>query len=404
MKFTVPLFSPLVVVEAFVVASTAELTGPLRPQVLKTLTPQYNLSATRAVYMYGPLRLQSSTAKHAPPSINGLGIKLDPNSDTLSENIEAPCKDCTVHNAVASFAFQDGKPADTRTGVYQHHLIIVDFSGKLQLTPPVKPPQCSNGFKIAPLPLDLIKSGKAGHMRGFLESRSMFQKRQFGFSFFLGGGGSMGSGLPFSPKPGASIKSGYYIARGGSMQLSSELVNYDPVDKELYLTIDLEWSPGKDPNMFDVGNGAITADNCNDKEQAVHQPPIDRPITYKGEPWNVLDDGYLLNFLPHLHDGGIGIKVYVNDRVVCESTAIYGDEGTTNTLDGKKWQTITGYTPCEQPVQIKKGDKVSMSSEYDLTKYRLRPDNAHVDGEAEAMSLAQFQFVKPFPKGNSGRS
>jgi hypothetical protein len=127
-------------------------------------------------------------------------------------------------------------------------------------------------------------------------SRSIehFTERQFGLSFFLGGGGSMGSGLPFSPRPGASIKSDYYIGKGRNLQLNSELVNYDPVDKEIYLTIDVEWSREKDPSMFDVGDGAIPADRCDDKEQAVHQPPKDRPITYKGEPGTVIGDGYLL--------------------------------------------------------------------------------------------------------------
>jgi hypothetical protein len=251
------------------------------------------------------------------------------------------------------------------------HLIIVDFSGKIQLKSPVTAPKCSNGFKISPLPSNLMTSPKAGHMRRFLKRQNILKKRQNRSPVFVGGGGSGGSGLPFSPRPGEKIKSGYYIGKGGDMKLSTELVNYDPVDKELYLTIDVEWSPGKDPDLLDVGGGAITADNCNDKEQAMHQPPKDRSIIYKGESWNIIDDGYILNFNPHLHDGGIGIKVFVNEKLVCESNAIYGEEGTANALDGKKWQTITGYTPCEHPIQINKGDKISMSSEYDLTKYRL---------------------------------
>jgi hypothetical protein len=61
----------------------------------------------------------------------------------------------------------------------------------------------------------------------------------------------------------------------------------------------------------------------------------------------------------------------VNDKLACESKAIYGEEGNANALNGKKWQTITEYTPCEEPNQIKKGDNVSMTSKYDLTKYRL---------------------------------
>ena len=123
--------------------------------------------------------------------------------------------------------------------------------------------------------------------------------------------------------------------------------------------------------MYDVGMGAITADACTDKEQSMKYPPKDKPITYKGEKWTIMDDGYLVNVLPHLHDGGLNIKVYLNDKHECTSNAVYSDEGTVNALDGKSWQTITSYTPCDHPIKIKVGDKMHMTAEYDLTKHRL---------------------------------
>jgi hypothetical protein len=197
-------------------------------------------------------------------------------------------------------------------------------------------------------------------------------KRQAGFSVFVGGGGSVGSGNPFSTRPGSNVKSGYWIGPRSEMQLTSEIINYDPVEKDLYLTLDVEWSPGRDPDMLDVGMGAINADACNAKERGFLHPPQDKAIVYKGDVFEVTSDGYLINFTPHIHDGGVNIKVFVNDKEVCESRAIYGDEGgTTNASDGKKWETITGYTPCEVAVPIKRGDKLYMTSEYDLTKHRL---------------------------------
>ena len=42
-----------------------------------------------------------------------------------------------------------------------------------------------------------------------------------------------------------------------------------------------------------------------------------------------------------------------------------------NALDGKKWETITQYTPCEKAIPIKKNDSIYITSEYDLTKHRL---------------------------------
>lgn len=69
------------------------------------------------------------------------------------------------------------------------------------------------------------------------------------------------------------------------------------------------------------------------------------------------------------HDGATTAKIYLNNKLVCESKAIYGGESAA--LDGKRWQTITAYEDCKDPIKISVGDKLTMSAEYDLTKYRL---------------------------------
>ena len=50
--------------------------------------------------------------------------------------------------------------------------------------------------------------------------------------------------------------------------------------------------------------------------------------------------------------------------------ANYGGDGQVE-VDGKKWETISSYTPCNDPIKVAKGDKVVLSSLYDLTKHRL---------------------------------
>jgi hypothetical protein len=275
---------------------------------------------------------------------------------------------------MANFAYENGTQVDVANGVYIHHIIITDFSGKSQLMPPVIPPICSNGAIISPMPpmTGMAPKTPGGEKTGMDSMGHMRSKRQSGMSVFVGGGGSVGSGNPFATRVGSNVKSGYWIGARGSMQLTSEIVNYDKMEKNIYLTLDIEWVLGKDPNMLDVGMGALSADRCIDKEKGILHPPNDRAIVYKGEQWNIIDDGYFINFTPHIHDGGINIKVFVNTKEVCESKAIYGsDGGATNALDGKRWETITGYTPCEKAIPIKKGDSVYITSEYDLTKHRL---------------------------------
>jgi hypothetical protein len=284
------------------------------------------------------LNLTNDTqATHAATGFSTSGIKLDPNSDTPGGAIEPPCKDCTVYKAMANFAYKDGKQADVANGVYTHHIILADLSGKMQLNMPVNPPKCGNGAVITPIPpmggmgptaaggsatpaaggmagmshgaaapapatkpaaAKPAAGGMAGMSHGHYKRSTPLSKRQIGMSVFVGGGGSMGSGNPFSARPGSPVKSGYWIGKGGRMQLTSELVNYDPVEKEIYLTLDMEWVPGKAADMLDVGMGALSADACTDKEKGILHPPKDRAITYKGEEWVVTDNGYFMNWTP----------------------------------------------------------------------------------------------------------
>lgn len=345
-------------------------------------------------------QLIRSQATHAATGMSSSGIKLDPNSDTPGGAIEPPCKDCTVHKAMANFAYKDGRQADVANGVYTHHIILADLSGKMQVVPPVMPPRCQSGSMISSVPPMSGMGGKpAGGSgspatsapAGGMAAGMPHNKRQIGMSVFVGGGGSMGSGNPFSARPGSEVKSGYWIGKGGRMQLTSEIVNYDPVEKELYLTLDIEWSPSKAEDMLDVGMGALSADSCGAKEKGILHPPKDKPIVYKGDEWSVIENGYFMNWTPQcvstplssslgqeqlilvsVHDGAVNIKVFLNGAQICEAKAIYGSEsGSAASLDGSKWETITGYTPCETPTPIKKGDKVYMTSEYDLTKHRL---------------------------------
>jgi hypothetical protein len=278
---------------------------------------------------------------------------------------------------VANFAYENGTQADVKTGVYTHHIIIPDLGGKSQIIPPIAPPKCKNGATLSPVPpMSGMTPKKAGSHRrsvgpfALLKRQLALLKRQMGgFSVFIGGGGDVGSGNPFAPKPGSSVKSGYYIHKSSAMQLTAEIVNYDPVAKNLYLTLDVEWVSGKTSDLLDVGMGALTADRCEDKEKGIVHPPKDRAINYKGEEWTITQDGYFVSFTPHIHDGGTKVEVFLNGKNVCQSRAVYGEQTASGT--GQSWQTIVDYTPCNDAVAIKKGDKIYVTSEYDLTKYKL---------------------------------
>jgi hypothetical protein len=73
---------------------------------------------------------------------------------------------------------------------------------------------------------------------------------------------------------------------------------------------------------------------------------------------------------PHLHDGALNLKFLVNGKVACQADAIYGQDGGTS-IEGQKWETITSYSDCKEPIRVKSGDKVKITSDYDLQKHKL---------------------------------
>jgi hypothetical protein len=64
------------------------------------------------------------------------------------------------------------------------------------------------------------------------------------------------------------------------------------------------------------------------------------------------------------------MRIILNDKTVCESKAIYGQDGATS-VGGEHWETITAYEPCIGPIKAKAGDKLMISSDYDLRRHKL---------------------------------
>jgi hypothetical protein len=130
---------------------------------------------------------------------------------------------------------------------------------------------------------------------------------------FVGGGGSAGSGAAFSGK-NSEVKTGVFIGDTDKFAVSSEIVNYDAKDKEVYFSLDYEYIPGKAQGLMNVGMGALSVDDCSSPSGAL-QPPKGKAITYKGSEWTMIEDGYFVSFTPHLHDGGVYTKVFLNGTI-----------------------------------------------------------------------------------------
>jgi hypothetical protein len=116
-------------------------------------------------------------------------------------------------------------------------------------------------------------------------------------------------------------------------------------------------------------------------------------------------------FRGHLHDGGDHIVLKVNDKVVCDSKAVYSKDTRGSNASGhshgrrsiewteisaeENWEVITEMTQCTEPVRVRKGDKISMVSFYDGVKHPPRPtkDNKGNHVEADEMGVFFLNFA-----------
>jgi hypothetical protein len=92
-----------------------------------------------------------------------------------------------------------------------------------------------------------------------------------------------------------------------------------------------------------------------------------------------------------MHDGGTSVTMFLNNKPVCVSKATYGGAGSALQVNGKEWQTITTMSECSNPVDIKKGDILTVSATYDTKNHPLRESNGE---EQENMGIMTFVFVR----------
>ena len=134
----------------------------------------------------------------------------------------------------------------------------------------------------------------------------------------------------------------------------------------------------------------------------------------------------------HIHDGGDHIVLKLNDKVICDSKAIYGKDtrdgkggmgghshgaappskqpsqkssitdagnprtGVLEPRDGpQNWEVITEMTQCKKPVPVRKGDTIQMVSFYDGVKHPPRPtkDKTGENMKADEMGVFFINFA-----------
>jgi len=288
---------------------------------------------------------------------------LDPTGQAFVDIIsEGLCTDCTVLIGKTAIEFEDGTEAGPAQGVYVHHIVNRDISKPANL--PIS--KCAPGQKQSAL--------------------------MIGSEFLAQGDDNLGSAVHFTSVDGKA-NTGYFIGKNDKIMNQVDLVHYNEESKNIFITFDIEYLDGhigRDAaatlmsvtgcnNLMAQGHGeAHSGINLNETGIAITDSPK----------FSITHDASIVASNGHMHDGGKMMQMYVNDKEVCTSEAVYGKGGDNN------YETIVRMTPCAQGIKVKQGDMFSMKSVYDLKTHPLRNGGGHNSmGMADVMGMFYMTFA-----------
>jgi len=338
---------------------------------LKTQTPVPGAKRIRIIY--GPYKLgaANSTTKL------GNGFSMDRGGTGYMHMVASDVPtDITVLQAHSELQNPDFTRVGTEQGIYNHHNVF------MELTKPVDVYGCEPGVTpMAQAPINVLAAGATED--GFL-------------SYYSEDG---------------SIKSGFYLRKNSNVLNMVDVINYNNEEKEVYTATEVEYLDGKPEGYVVSSQQRVDPGICGGPSGAsIHPPQGQSKFVIKSQNIVALKDGWIINARGHMHDGGVNLFLTVNDKVVCNSTAIYGGEGhTAKTADGKVWETINTSSYCNKTIPVKKGDKIVMQANYDVGLHPSREQGGghggmkgmamrHVldvldGGDAEQMALMVTHFA-----------
>jgi hypothetical protein len=186
--------------------------------------------------------------------------------------------------------------------------------------------------------------------------------------------------------PNSPIHSGYHLRATDSFILGTEMASLDDTEKWVWLTITYDYLEGKQTN-YKEGRMLLSYIGPAYCDGGVKNPfgqtnlthdltPIREVFTESSIPWKPVVDGVMLGFGGHLHDGGLGLRVYKNNRNICNSSTHYA-KTPTDGLHGRfdqmhfSQEHIVKQDHCvlEQSVPLLKSDELHFKVDYNLTKY-----------------------------------
>lgn len=174
--------------------------------------------------------------------------------------------DITALEAVAELQDEKFQRTDTKDGIYNHHVVFMDLSSTQ-----------------AP---GLACEGKAA--------------KTTAPSVFMAGATEIG-GMRFAATQG-NVKSGYYLKKDRKIVNIIDVINYNNVERTVYVSAEMEYIPGKAAGYLDSRQERVDPGLCGGPSGAsIHPPKGVSKFSISSSNVIVARDGYIVNMRGHVH-------------------------------------------------------------------------------------------------------
>ncbi|KAF2428623.1 hypothetical protein EJ08DRAFT_321921 [Tothia fuscella] len=237
-----------------------------KPYRISKVSPVMDQKALKQVIQYGPFTLLGSKYNRTVSPIH-----MDDKADILMRTLKGIPANAALLSGRLDTVFEDGSKADVSKGIYIHHLLVADVG------------KTSAPFALCP----------GGHnQKGFVPWISSHIIEAIGAGLIQAGNDQVGNPTIYA-SPTGPMKSGFITGWDDTFFLEAEIVNYNPENTTIYLSLEAEYLPEVPADFLDASTLIFSATGC---ASPGYKPPGNNPkYNFTSDIFTMNRDGYLLN-------------------------------------------------------------------------------------------------------------
>jgi hypothetical protein len=273
--------------------------------------------------------------------------------------IEGLCTDCFIVRGTAYLEYENGTLAGPSSGLYNHHAVVFDNSQR-------------------PLAVDCASG--------------TITRAVSGPSIVVASAADTGNLEILQKQTTMPTKKGYYVKSTSSQMLLAEIMNYAPTSQTIYVVAEAEYYDGKPEGFLEGAHIQLSAAGCDKQIDFLVPSP---QYSKSSQSVTIPKEATIITMAGHMHDGGDNVELKINDKTVCVSRATYGDNSESviaapvapeadspssggamagmagGMAGGHSASSITSMSACTEHIKVVKGDKLTITANYDIIKHPM---------------------------------